>query len=621
MRLIFAAALAAALACAAPAGAQTSVVAQSGSATLSADVRPPDESGRTLELTLRQPAAPDDDEVERLDTPIWPDEVALINADVAGAGDEPRRRILVGGAVAAGVAAVELQFPSGRTRVATVAGAGAIRFFLTEISLPPRGGDDTQLVRLLDAHGRVIGVSVGDESMPAIRSARLAPGLRAVVRPRLVPTPLQPERYENEASASTRAVAESRPTRRCCELNGQTCGRSDTMIAGFVPDGTRALVVLLGSGRRLRLRARAVPGSLGIPATYVAGRLPLAEAVRGVQAVGAGGRVLARDDRVAAPPGVERCPGAAQAGYYTIVARDFACARLGTPPGTEIAVAPANGMGPRLVVREVGDRLCVGFDRLDADGRDCEPPPINSRIAVAASVSGPAQRSVGAVLAGPVAFVDLHLREGGRLRLPTVEGDGYTGRFRGHVRFLLAPLSADQTPLRGDLLDATGRVIGALEIEHDGERRLASGARELLRAGPARLSAGSVIEPGEATGYPCIILTIGRGRPDPDECHGWRGNESTVTATVSCSPRAVVLHGTVERAIHRVELRLASGRRLTIPTRALPRSLRPRVRYFLAVVPRGAVATEVRFPNEGAVGTPLAPLARQCGYGFAATVF
>ena len=500
-----------ALVWAAPAAAQTpAVVAQSGAATLAAVDRAPDESGRTLELRLQQGPQPDEDvdEQEVVDTPVWPDEVAVLNADLAG-NDSSARRILVGGAAPAAAATLDLHFGAARFSVPTVAGdayrgadAGRIRFFLAELTLPTRSDDEPDTVRLLDAAGRVIGVStdetptlLGPVSLGRYGSRRL----RAVVRARLAPTPLQPDRVEPELCLVRGFDETCRAPGTRLVVDGESgCGRDAPFVAGFVPDGTRTLIVSLGSGRRVRLRARALPTSLGMPGLYVAGTLPRYEAVRGMRAVDAGARVLARDDEVAAPPGKASCRDSLGDELGDpIVARDFAPHALGTPPGTEVALPYAPG--PRLVVREVGDKVCIGFDRLDVDASRCLPPPLSSRITyggfVTGRIPGRPQRAIGAMVNARVAFVELRLRGGGQLRLPTSAGEGYIGRFRDHVRFVSMPLQPQQVPMDGFVLDAGGRRIGGLVLEPDDERRLAR-PLTLARAGAARLVAARPIEAG-----------------------------------------------------------------------------------------------------------------------------
>ena len=63
------------------------------------------------------------------------------------------------------------------------------------------------------------------------------------------------------------------------------CGRTPTTLTGFVPDGTRRLDLLLGSGRTLRVTPRAAP--LEQPGLIVVSVLPLGEAIRGATARGA----------------------------------------------------------------------------------------------------------------------------------------------------------------------------------------------------------------------------------------------------------------------------------------------------------------------------------------------
>ena len=99
---------------------------------------------------------------------------------------------------------------------------------------------------------------------------------------------------------------------------------------------------------------------------------------------------------------------------------------------------------------------------------------------------------------------------------------------------------------------------------------------------------------------------------------------NSVTALVPCDRRRTVVFGVTRRAVSRVEIMLAGGRRVPARTAVIPSGLGRRGKLFLAVLPRRAEVTGVRFAGRrGARSTvPLpgrAP-ARQCGYeahGFA----
>ena len=259
---------------------------------------------------------------------------------------------------------------------------------------------------------------------------------------------------------------------------------------------------------------------------------------------------------------------------------------------------------------------------MPADGSNCWLPPVNSHapdFASAPLVAVPAGPSVliGGAVAAPVAIVELLLRGGGRRRVATVAGEEYTGRYRGHVRFFLAPALAARDFLGADLLDAGGRRIGSIPalIEPD-EPTFQRGPRTLraVRAGGVqiRLLAARSRDAG------CFALAIGTSRPRARDCFPGSSISSQVTARALCAPRAVVLFGYVHRRVRRIELELGSGRRLPAgPLVAFPRALGRAPRSFLVVVPRGESVRAVRLVGQGeTIRTPVAAAAQQCGYEF-----
>ena len=74
------------------------------------------------------------------------------------------------------------------------------------------------------------------------------------------------------------------------------------------------------------------------------------------------------------------------------------------------------------------------------------------------------------------------------------------------------------------------------------------------------------------------------------------------------------------RTVRRVEIQLASGRRVNAQLAAFPRRLRVKGSAFLAVLPADAAVTGVKFPGlkvtdgSNTIPMPLRPAARQCGY-------
>ena len=361
-----------------PPAPTAATVISAGDATLAVA----DRDDGDIRLVVRGPDGLEDDDDQV--PPLWADEAALAHADRFNPDDT--RRVLTGGAVVAAVAAVELRYRSGSVRVDTVAGeayrgshAGRLRFFLTDVTLPAGIGATPDLVRLFDASGKLLGIRFLGP-LPATRSLSLLRGgrwqARLIGRPRPAPTPLAPDRLEPEVCVQAGPLLrtdfpeelcrgpEPRPT--ALRLVGEIgCGPRPTRIAGLVPEGTRELVVVLGSGRRVRLRMRRVPAAFAVAATVVAGSVPRAQALREAIARGPGGRVLARA-ALGYPPGHADC-GDGSGDQITVEVRPQPSAtRL---PG-QVAVAPSGPyvLAPRLVAPRAG-RLPLRRRRLGARRR------------------------------------------------------------------------------------------------------------------------------------------------------------------------------------------------------------------------------------------------------------
>ena len=92
-----------------------------------------------------------------------------------------------------------------------------------------------------------------------------------------------------------------------------------------------------------------------------------------------------------------------------------------------------------------------------------------------------------------VASVELEFKDGGRTRLPAVEG-GYTGRYRGALRFVFAPIAPGRVVRGASLFDAAGHKLGHTEVEGPETEPRYRPLSTALRDGRARLRVGVVLD-------------------------------------------------------------------------------------------------------------------------------
>ena len=510
-------------------------------------------------------------------------------------------RRFVGGAVPVAVTHVDVERVDGvRVGADTVAGeryrgrqAGKVRFFLLAV---PRGRE-VALVRMFGADGALLGaVAPEDEGAKLRGPVRLlnerrsgaAMKLSATTSRVLTPTPLALDRTEEQAClrASSRGLSSTicpppvlGPVLVVTVTPG--CGRLGSMISGVVGEEVTAVRVLLGSGRRVTLRPRSLPASVAPGRRYVAAVLPAGEAVRSASAVGA----VARQE-LGEPPTDRRC-GRSDGGFFAFAPDIPESPVLPPAPGDQSA---GEADGHRLVVRDAaGDRLCAGVDRLTGD--DCGLPPADPRDIGLLVRDG----VVAAALPGDVARVRL---PGGR-EVATLPGDGYTGRYAGRVRFLLAEVGANTLGFLR-LLGADGRSLGRgviLSLDPEATRgpvTLASGRGWRLRG--ARFGT-----------LPCI----GIGPLNPYGCVSG-GPPASVLVTVGCSPRVAVLYGTLGRRNRSVTATLRGGRRLRARILRVPKRFGGG-RAFVLALPRRAELTAVRLDGKR-YPMRVPPAAGQCGY-------
>jgi hypothetical protein len=270
-----------------------------------------------------------------------------------------------------------------------------------------------------------------------------------------------------------------------------------------------------------------------------------------------------------------------------------------------------------LLVRDSGDDLCLGIDRLDLDGSDCERPPTNSHLDVL--FVDPQRGLVAGDFAAPVSFVDLQFRGGGSARIPAAPGQAYTGRYHDAVRFVFAPLPAGKTIVGAVLRDPAGRAIGKALIDGPvSDDELIRPPRTLLSAGGVRVVVSAERSLLSPRLFACVGLEIGDERSECDDHFDFGLN--VLTARVPCENRRTIVFGIARPTVSRIDVRLAGGRSVRAQMARFPSGLGSRAKVFLAVLPRRAVVLGVHFARRHEQGRsdtlklPTRAPAAQCGY-------
>src|SRR3954470_1976758 len=237
---------------------------------------------------------------------------------------------------------------------------------------------------------------------------------------------------------------------------------------------------------------------------------------------------------------------------------------------------------------------------------------------------------IGGAVSADVAAVEQRFENGAVLRMATVAGDGYAGRYAGRVRFFAGETvaSGEDSDDLGELrmLDASGTVVGvAGEAErHDRDVRL---LRTRAHGRPIRIGgtlsderAPLPLAPEHLRQTLCLSARIGTGElgqesdtvcqedvPDPEVLRvgGLRG----------CGDTPTTLTGFVPAATGALVVVLGSGRQVRYPARATPFG-RPE-RVVAAVLPRNeAIRRVVAVDGAGrrlVQGDPgVAPPDRRC---------
>jgi hypothetical protein len=227
--------------------------------------------------------------------------------------------------------------------------------------------------------------------------------------------------------------------------------------------------------------------------------------------------------------------------------------------------------------------------------------------------SGPARTELAGIVHESVAAVDVHLAGGRTVRLPTVAGDAYTGRYAGHVRFFAAALPGGARPSQVVLLDGGGRRLLpfdllASEPPTGRPRTLLTGATPSGR----RWRFGAL---PSARG-PCVTVAARLPRRTGD-CNTLEPSGRFLFGEAGCALRQAFLYGVLPAGATGMAGRLADGTTVRARLAHAPGLRRPA--WLLALPPDGEMTTLVALGRRGAPrgrqALRILPATRQCGYG------
>lgn len=581
----------AALVWAAPAAGQGTTVATDGDATLRASAR----SGGEVCLALR--TARSGAQACGM-APALAAQAVLLPGFSREAGGGPLALAAPAGVVTAEV----VRRDGSTTRLdlrAAPAGAPRALARLRFGVLAEAGEEPLRRVRLLAADGTPAGSVAPRGDLPTgprevvARQAGVRLVAFAAVRP--APSVLDDEREQPVACVATETGQGS--SERCVtDEEAPTAGVSSTLdcparrgqvVSGVADPGTREVVAVLGSGRRVRGALANLPASTGVAARAWVVVAPRGEAVRSVQVRGEG---RPRTHDLGLPPATAACFRRSGFGSGTGFAFDVLEPGRGGAQGPGTEVARAGGV-PLLAAEGRGDELCLGLGTLGARAVCGLVAPDPSSFAPQPVLERGGRSFTGIVVPATIARADVVSR-GRTTAVALQDAPAALGRFAGRVRFAVVPLprGGGGRPALLRLRTAEGLTAARLPLAlHT--------PSALPRPRPLGRLAGRA---ARAFGAGCI--TLGAVRAGLPAC------VFGLELQVACDLRRVLLVGTVPRKVRRVALDLAGGRRVT------GRVVRVGSRSAaLAAAPRGARVTGVRLDGRRRAVALPSPAA-QCGY-------
>jgi len=504
--------------------------------------------------------------------------------------------------------------------------AGSVRFAL--VALPRSARADGLRVRALDAAGSLVAVVAPEDDAKLVMgrtrllSGRASGGVRwsiaAELESNLTPSLLDVAHETLSRCVVTTVNGSGRG--RVCEsglpsqsvslldiaraTGSETCGNPRfRLLHGVVDASVMAVRVLLGDGRSRS--ARTVPVGDGRRA-YALGLGD--SAVRSVTVPGRG--VV----RPALPPVSVMC---SDGGFVALLLGSDGTGALGLaqllldlPPAMPAGpVATIAGSPAMSVADGPADSLCITLA-----GRPFHPL---SCAIVSPALSEPLvafddpldAHALAYAVPSRVAALRFSSADGKLVRtVPTVAGEGYRGRYAGHVRFAAVSFSNPAAFTRLDLLDASGTVL-LRDDEPSDTLRVGRPRRVAGRAGAPSLWQTNV-RSGKLTKR-CLSLTDAAPGP-ADNCQAAR-SDAAMLLDASC-------------ATHRLSVAIAvrNGTRVVLATGgSTRRPVRLRRGLGLLTLPGGRPLRSVTFIRNGRsrhveIGAP--PAARQCGWRFSPDV-
>jgi len=526
-----------------------------------------------------------------------PSDLRFETLTISSAGDGVRG--VHGGAVPAGVARASLRFSRAEPRevsAETTAGegyrgraAGRVRFYLAD-----GPSAEPWLRSYADAAGTVLEAeseSDGPLTGPPFTLARGgAYRLRAVTRLSLAPTPLDRLRVVPVTCFSfvswERGLCTTADEPMAGDVEVWPLGGCDRRrVAVVASRRARRVEVLLGDGRRVRVRLAIVPAAHAPPPR--AGGLVLdgAIAMRRVEAFDVSGRRIQRRELRFPPPQPCRRGGHVEQGDL-----------LG-----EEERAP--GTGP-LVARARDDdaRLCFALGDFRADKTECHLPPIYVDEAILQVRRAGGRTLVAGLLPRVITAFDLRVDGVRRRFAATGDLPGYGGQYRDHVSFAAVELPGSPQVSDARFFDALGRQVYEQPLLERPEPR--PGTRRTLRVGGMALRLVRLrAVPGVEHESACLALP-GRSLQD---CDTLSTDSPSITAV--CSPRRLV-----------VLMAAPAAARLVLRTPGRDRVAR-RIRVGREVVHIGVLPPRARLEGIALrrrsvrdVVKKLPPAAAQCGY-------
>jgi hypothetical protein len=552
---------------------------------------------------------------------------------VAQRTDDDRRYVQLG---VVGAATARVQFKLGGAVVATtdtrpspLPGATAgLRFYAIETE-PSAASDELALLDTFDtvrrayALGTAEDISLGGPPSPLIgRGTILAQGrrggvlwaLRSRIDHPLAATPLLPERrvpapcivFQTTKGGGDACDEDNRAAEPLLVEASEACAPIGPHVAVLARATVRRVVVVLGDGRRLAVRLRAVPGA---PAGLRAGVVVLGTglAVRRVTAFAAGERVLSSQQLGIAPVSHKRGCGFGLSSAIIRYHSGLPAKRLGSGPHT-----------PQVATD--GVRLCLAIDHPPHPPVGCALPPLDAHQVVLDAEPTSDGRYIAGFVPREVALVRLALDDGTARDITPAP---IAGLYAGHVNLVAVDVPGPRRVIGYDLLNDAGMTLTT--VDYGPEQRPLPPSTVLLRRPGHSLAPITAFQipadhgVGPAT---CVGLkTIGYlpcGLVEP----------GYFVVVAGCATRQIVIAGLLRHANQRVAVRTASGREIRARVVRLPAALRRVGKGFvspaavaIAVVPAREAPRRltVRGPAASHADLTLPAAGEQCGYRTYAT--